>query len=144
MFCCLFTNEQIVEEVQKFYSSSIADVSNSNGTAVAFLYHKTVSKTLCLRSVASFICQRHNFILLCFLLFQLNCCGGSTSDTSDTLCAEAEDAQVNYDTLHPRGGSVAQFQDGKSCWNLVPHQSCVTDPFSCQIVVSRLTYSVCN
>ncbi|XP_038551376.1 tetraspanin-2a [Micropterus salmoides] len=57
--------EQIVEEVQKFYSSSIADVSNSNATAIASIYHKT-----------------------------LNCCGGSTSDTSNTLCEEtAEDTQ---------------------------------------------------
>uniref|UniRef100_A0A3Q4ADL3 Tetraspanin n=1 Tax=Mola mola TaxID=94237 RepID=A0A3Q4ADL3_MOLML len=52
--------EQIVEEVQKFYSSSIADVSSSNGTAIALIYHKT-----------------------------LNCCGGSTSDMSTALCAEA-------------------------------------------------------
>ncbi|XP_042337213.1 tetraspanin-2-like, partial [Plectropomus leopardus] len=54
--------EQIVEEVQKFYSSSIADVSNPNGTAIAFMYHKT-----------------------------LNCCGGSTSETTTALCAEAEE-----------------------------------------------------
>ncbi|XP_044070927.1 tetraspanin-2a isoform X2 [Siniperca chuatsi] len=61
--------EQIVEEVQKFYSSSIADVSNSNGTAVALIYHKT-----------------------------LNCCGGSTSDTSNTLCPEAaKDTEVTQD-----------------------------------------------
>ncbi|XP_010764862.1 tetraspanin-2-like, partial [Notothenia coriiceps] len=54
--------KQIVEEVQKFYSSSIADVSNPNDTAIAVIYHQT-----------------------------LNCCGGSTSDTSTTLCAEAEE-----------------------------------------------------
>ncbi|XP_071760010.1 tetraspanin-2a [Centroberyx gerrardi] len=41
--------EQIVEEVQKFYSSSIADNSNSNSTAIASMYHTV-----------------------------LNCCGGST------------------------------------------------------------------
>ncbi|XP_034725556.1 tetraspanin-2a [Etheostoma cragini] len=56
--------EQIVEEVQKFYSSSIADLSNPNGTAVASIYHKT-----------------------------LNCCGASTSDASSTLCEESEDTQ---------------------------------------------------
>ncbi|XP_031157945.1 tetraspanin-2a [Sander lucioperca] len=54
--------EQIVEEVQKFYSSSYsADLSNPNGTAIALIYHKT-----------------------------LNCCGGSASDTSNTLCEEAD------------------------------------------------------
>uniref|UniRef100_A0A3B4VHJ3 Tetraspanin 2a n=1 Tax=Seriola dumerili TaxID=41447 RepID=A0A3B4VHJ3_SERDU len=37
--------EQIVEEVQKFYSSSIADATNSNSTAIALIYHRTVSKT---------------------------------------------------------------------------------------------------
>ncbi|XP_026202537.1 tetraspanin-2a [Anabas testudineus] len=52
--------EQIVEEVQKFYSSSITDVTNSNGTAVATIYHKT-----------------------------LNCCGGSSSETSSALCEDA-------------------------------------------------------
>ncbi|XP_056293759.1 tetraspanin-2a [Pseudoliparis swirei] len=57
--------EQIVEEVQKFYSISIADLSSPNGTAIASLYHKT-----------------------------LNCCGGSTPDEMSTLCAEeAEKAQ---------------------------------------------------
>lgn len=57
--------EQIVEEVEKFYSSSITDVSNSNATAIAVIYHKT-----------------------------LNCCGSSTSDASNTLCVEAaEDTQ---------------------------------------------------
>ncbi|XP_063765842.1 tetraspanin-2a isoform X2 [Eleginops maclovinus] len=56
--------EQIVEEVQKFYSSSIADISNPNDTAIAVIYHQT-----------------------------LNCCGGSTSDTSIALCAEAENTQ---------------------------------------------------
>ncbi|XP_008278431.1 tetraspanin-2a [Stegastes partitus] len=52
--------EQIAEEVQKFYSSSIADLSNPNGTAIALIYHKT-----------------------------LNCCGGSTPDTTSGLCADA-------------------------------------------------------
>ncbi|XP_035517000.1 tetraspanin-2a [Morone saxatilis] len=57
--------EQIVEEVQKFYSSSISDLSNSNATAIALIYHKT-----------------------------LNCCGGSTSEASNTLCADVpEDTQ---------------------------------------------------
>ncbi|XP_068614529.1 tetraspanin-2-like [Brachionichthys hirsutus] len=54
--------EQIIEEVQKFYSSSVSDISSSNGTAVALVYHET-----------------------------LNCCGGSASDTSDTLCADMPD-----------------------------------------------------
>lgn len=52
--------EQIVEEVQKFYSSSTSDLSNPNATAIALLYHKT-----------------------------LNCCGGSSLDTSNTLCTDA-------------------------------------------------------
>uniref|UniRef100_A0A3Q3JST4 Tetraspanin n=1 Tax=Monopterus albus TaxID=43700 RepID=A0A3Q3JST4_MONAL len=43
--------EQIVEEVQKFYSSSFNDVTSPNGTAIALIYHKT-----------------------------LNCCGTSQSD----------------------------------------------------------------
>lgn len=52
LFVCLFyckkkssdqTNSQIAEEVQKFYSHSISDTSNSNGTAIAQVYHKTVS-----------------------------------------------------------------------------------------------------
>ncbi|KAF0034601.1 tetraspanin-2a [Scophthalmus maximus] len=51
--------EQIVEEVQKFYSSSIADVTNANATAVALIYQRT-----------------------------LNCCGGSTSVVSNELCAD--------------------------------------------------------
>ncbi|XP_028262216.1 tetraspanin-2a [Parambassis ranga] len=53
--------EQIAEEVQKFYSHSISDTSNSNSTAIALIYHKT-----------------------------LNCCGGSTSEASAALCAEVE------------------------------------------------------
>ncbi|XP_051931246.1 tetraspanin-2a [Hippocampus zosterae] len=57
--------EQIVEEVQKFYSSSISDASNPNTTAIAQIYHKT-----------------------------LNCCGGSTSAVKSGLCADApEDTQ---------------------------------------------------
>lgn len=52
--------EQIAEEVQKFYSSSVADDNNSNGTAIALIYHKI-----------------------------LNCCGGSSSDTTRDLCADA-------------------------------------------------------
>ncbi|KAM3622043.1 uncharacterized protein V6R79_019733 [Siganus canaliculatus] len=57
--------EQIVEEVHKFYSSSITDASNSNATAIVMIYHKT-----------------------------LNCCGSTTSDTPESLCAEAaEDTQ---------------------------------------------------
>lgn len=52
--------EQIVEEVQKFYSTSIADVSDSNATAIASIYHNV-----------------------------LNCCGGSASEESTALCADA-------------------------------------------------------
>ncbi|XP_034021897.1 tetraspanin-2a [Thalassophryne amazonica] len=43
--------EQIVEEVQKFYSSSVADVSNANGTAIASIYHKVLN--CCGSSVAN-------------------------------------------------------------------------------------------
>ncbi|KAM6981171.1 CD9 antigen-like [Aplochiton taeniatus] len=43
--------EQIIEEVQKFYSSSIVDASNTNGTQIASIYHTVLS-----------------------------CCGGSTRD----------------------------------------------------------------
>ncbi|XP_029005609.1 tetraspanin-2a [Betta splendens] len=57
--------EQIVEEVQKFYSSSLTEASDVNGTAVATIYHQV-----------------------------LNCCGGSTSQPSSSLCENApEDAQ---------------------------------------------------
>ncbi|CAJ1050264.1 tetraspanin-2a [Xyrichtys novacula] len=52
--------EQIVEEVQKFYSNSISDASNANATAIALMYHKT-----------------------------LNCCGGSVSETTSALCADS-------------------------------------------------------
>ena len=45
LFVCILDQHQIVEEVQKFYSSSIADVTNANGTAIALIYHKTVSQT---------------------------------------------------------------------------------------------------
>ncbi|XP_069547165.1 tetraspanin-2a [Brachyistius frenatus] len=45
--------EQIAEEVQKFYSSSITDVNDLNRTAIALIYHKT-----------------------------LNCCGGSIPDAA--------------------------------------------------------------
>lgn len=60
--------EQIVEEVQKFYSSSIAEGSSSNSTAIASMYHTV-----------------------------LNCCGGSTpnptlcpEETTDCLTAITE------------------------------------------------------
>lgn len=57
--------EQIAEEVQKFYSSSVSDTSNPNGTAIALLYHKT-----------------------------LNCCGSSTPEATSVLCADVpEDTQ---------------------------------------------------
>lgn len=57
--------EQIAEEVQKFYSSSVSDTSNPNGTAIALLYHKT-----------------------------LNCCGSSTPEVTSALCADVpEDTQ---------------------------------------------------
>ena len=90
---------QIVEEVQKFYSSSIADVTNANGTAIALIYHKTVSRTS--PKFPSYDLQQltqpsHCF---CFLHLQLNCCGGSTSDASTTLCADApEETEVNPHT----------------------------------------------
>ncbi|XP_026163726.1 tetraspanin-2a [Mastacembelus armatus] len=61
--------EQIIEEVQKFYSSAASDVTNSNGTAIATIFHKT-----------------------------LNCCGGFTGDTPSALCAE-EDPQDTQDCL---------------------------------------------
>nr|XP_057910566.1 tetraspanin-2a isoform X1 [Doryrhamphus excisus] len=68
--------EQIVEEVQKFYSSSIGDVSNPNATAIALMYHKT-----------------------------LNCCGGSVSAASSALCEDApEETKVKmhaYDVFRP-------------------------------------------
>ncbi|XP_028303036.1 tetraspanin-2-like [Gouania willdenowi] len=51
--------EQISEEVQKFYSGSIADPTNVNATAIALIYHKT-----------------------------LNCCGGSTPESAIALCAD--------------------------------------------------------
>uniref|UniRef100_A0A665T4B2 Tetraspanin-2-like n=1 Tax=Echeneis naucrates TaxID=173247 RepID=A0A665T4B2_ECHNA len=75
--------EKIVEEVQKFYSTSFADSSNSNSTAIALIYHKT-----------------------------LNCCGGSIPEVSDELCVDAaRDTQVNRhtcsDTPRPHGGSEA-------------------------------------
>ncbi|KAL6112538.1 tspan2 [Pungitius sinensis] len=54
--------EQIIEEVQKFYSSSVADVTTVNGTAIASIYHRT-----------------------------LNCCGGSTSDITEALCGQPEE-----------------------------------------------------
>lgn len=41
-FLCYFP--KIVEEVQKFYSTSIADVSDSNATAIASIYHNVVSR----------------------------------------------------------------------------------------------------
>ncbi|XP_022056345.1 tetraspanin-2a isoform X1 [Acanthochromis polyacanthus] len=57
--------EQIAEEVQKFYSSSISDTSNPNGTIIASIYHKT-----------------------------LNCCGSSTPEVTSVLCADVpEDTQ---------------------------------------------------
>uniref|UniRef100_A0A3Q2YV32 Tetraspanin 2a n=1 Tax=Hippocampus comes TaxID=109280 RepID=A0A3Q2YV32_HIPCM len=50
--------EQIVEEVQKFYSSSISDASNPNTTAIALIYHKTVSHLFpikdCLSAITDF------------------------------------------------------------------------------------------
>ncbi|XP_023143158.1 tetraspanin-2a [Amphiprion ocellaris] len=57
--------EQIAEEVQKFYSSSVSDTSNPNGTAIALIYHKT-----------------------------LNCCGSSTPEVTNMLCVDVpEDTQ---------------------------------------------------
>uniref|UniRef100_H3BZK3 Tetraspanin n=1 Tax=Tetraodon nigroviridis TaxID=99883 RepID=H3BZK3_TETNG len=57
--------EQIVEDVQSFYRNSFTDAPTSNGTAIVYIYHKT-----------------------------LNCCGGSASDMSNALCADlAEDTK---------------------------------------------------
>ncbi|XP_014847857.1 PREDICTED: tetraspanin-2-like [Poecilia mexicana] len=50
--------EQIAEEIQKFYSDSIAD-NNVNGTAIALIYHKT-----------------------------LNCCGGASMEKNPELCPD--------------------------------------------------------
>ncbi|XP_054906248.1 tetraspanin-2a [Poeciliopsis prolifica] len=50
--------EQIAEEIQKFYSDSIAD-NNINGTAIAQIYHTT-----------------------------LNCCGTTNLDTKPDLCPD--------------------------------------------------------
>lgn len=38
--------QQIVEEVQKFYSSSITDTPDDNSTTITLMYHNVVSKTL--------------------------------------------------------------------------------------------------
>ncbi|XP_049895348.1 tetraspanin-2a [Epinephelus moara] len=62
--------EQIVEEVQKFYRNSVADVTNPNGTAIAIIYQKT-----------------------------LNCCEGSISDTTVEPCKDAEDGEKTKDCL---------------------------------------------
>lgn len=51
--------EQIVEEVQKFYSSSLSDTTNVNASAITQIYHLT-----------------------------LNCCGGSDPEISTALCGE--------------------------------------------------------
>ncbi|XP_068451111.1 tetraspanin-2a [Clinocottus analis] len=56
--------EQIVEEVQKFYINSVTDVTTPNATAIPLIYHTT-----------------------------LNCCGGSTSDVTNTACPEEEDVK---------------------------------------------------
>lgn len=42
----IWTNcqHQIVEDVQSFYSNSLTDASSSNGTAIIYIYHKTVSQ----------------------------------------------------------------------------------------------------
>ncbi|CAG11808.1 unnamed protein product [Tetraodon nigroviridis] len=60
---CLLAS--IVEDVQSFYRNSFTDAPTSNGTAIVYIYHKT-----------------------------LNCCGGSASDMSNALCADlAEDTK---------------------------------------------------
>lgn len=118
MYCivCILDQHQIVEEVQKFYSSSIADVTNPNGTAIALIYHKTVSQTS--PNFPSYDSWQltQSFYSFCFLHLQLNCCGGSTSDASTTLCADApEETEVNphtcCDTLYPHGGSKPPSED---------------------------------
>ncbi|KAF6733833.1 CD81 protein [Oryzias melastigma] len=64
-----FLNKEVIsEEVQNFYTSSIAGDNNSNGTAVAAIYHKA-----------------------------LNCCGTSSEGMSSSLCenepADTQDCQ---------------------------------------------------
>lgn len=59
-----------MEEVQKFYSTSITDVSDANATAIALIYHKVVSRSqldrqLCVIDVKATIAD---FLLLFFFL----------------------------------------------------------------------------
>ncbi|XP_072237812.1 tetraspanin-2a isoform X2 [Leuresthes tenuis] len=56
--------KQIAEDIQKFYTSSIAEDSDSNRTAIALIYHKT-----------------------------LNCCEISSPDTTQALCNTQEGTQ---------------------------------------------------
>lgn len=39
-----FCQHQIVEDVQSFYRNSFTDAPTSNGTAIIYIYHKTVGK----------------------------------------------------------------------------------------------------
>lgn len=39
-----FCEYQIVEDVQSFYRNSFTDAPTSNGTAIIYIYHKTVGK----------------------------------------------------------------------------------------------------
>ncbi|KAG7226795.1 hypothetical protein INR49_014144 [Caranx melampygus] len=50
--------EQIVEEVQKFYSSSVAPSTTSNGTAIALIYHRTD----CLSAITDFFNEKLHII----------------------------------------------------------------------------------
>ncbi|KAM4741926.1 tetraspanin-2a [Anableps anableps] len=61
--------EQIAEEIQKFYSDSIADNNNINGTAIAIIYHQT-----------------------------LNCCGGSSLEKNQDLCPSSSDDTLDCHT----------------------------------------------
>uniref|UniRef100_A0A3P9P721 Tetraspanin n=1 Tax=Poecilia reticulata TaxID=8081 RepID=A0A3P9P721_POERE len=49
--------EQIAEEIQKFYSDSIAD-NNVNGTAIALIYHKTLNCCDCHTAILNFFDEK--------------------------------------------------------------------------------------
>lgn len=66
-----FPQQQIVEEVQKFYSTSIADVSAANSTAIALIYHKVVSEAQ-LDDHLCVICVKATIADFLFLIFFLS------------------------------------------------------------------------
>ncbi|CAG5978782.1 tetraspanin-2a isoform 1-T2 [Menidia menidia] len=61
--------EHIAQDIHTFYSNSLADDSNSNATRIALIYHQT-----------------------------LNCCGISSSDTSQPLCEDAQEGAKDCET----------------------------------------------